>query len=85
MVLLQDHGVLNQPEFKSWFYVYKNNSVEESYKKVLKDNYLIDITEVDRYNSPDLNDSEDKNESADIKPANEMMANTKNRLVKLGV
>uniref|UniRef100_A0A146M4Z1 Serpin B8 n=1 Tax=Lygus hesperus TaxID=30085 RepID=A0A146M4Z1_LYGHE len=58
---MTEHGVLNQPEFKSWFYVYKNNSVEESYKNVLRDNYLIDIKEVDRYTYPEDDEQEPNN------------------------
>ncbi|BES93441.1 Serine protease inhibitor [Nesidiocoris tenuis] len=50
---MTEHGVLNQPELKSWFYVYKNNSIEEAYKNVMKNSYLIDIKEVDRYDQDD--------------------------------
>ncbi|XP_073988226.1 uncharacterized protein isoform X2 [Rhodnius prolixus] len=45
---MQERNVLNKPEFKNWFYVYKNYSVEESYKKTLSDNYLTVVKEIER-------------------------------------
>ncbi|BES87538.1 Serine protease inhibitor [Nesidiocoris tenuis] len=45
---MTERGVLNKPEFRNWFYVYKNYTVEESFRNVLRDNYLIDIKTVDR-------------------------------------
>ncbi|KAF6205474.1 hypothetical protein GE061_019647 [Apolygus lucorum] len=68
---MMEHGLLNQPEFKSWFYVYKNNSVEESYKNVLRDNYLIDIKEVDRYTYPE-DDEKEHNDNPVVAVTTEM-------------
>ncbi|KAK9499150.1 hypothetical protein O3M35_003652 [Rhynocoris fuscipes] len=45
---MQEHYVINKPEFKNWFYVYKNYTVEESYKKILSDSYLTYVKEIER-------------------------------------
>ncbi|CAK1593801.1 unnamed protein product [Parnassius mnemosyne] len=41
----------NQPELKNFFYIYKNYTINEDYKKILEDYYLTDVRSVERYNS----------------------------------
>lgn len=36
------------PQFKTWLYVYKNNTVEEAFKNSIHDNYFVDVKEIDR-------------------------------------
>lgn len=38
------------PQFRSWFYIYKNNSVEESYKQILATDYYVTVKNVEPYN-----------------------------------
>ncbi|KAL4717099.1 hypothetical protein ACJJTC_016986 [Scirpophaga incertulas] len=40
----------NQPELKNYFYIYKNYTINEDYKKVLEDYYLTEVRSVERYN-----------------------------------
>ncbi|CAH2261881.1 jg25451 [Pararge aegeria aegeria] len=47
----------NQPELKNFFYIYKNYTINEDYKKILEDFYLTDVRSVERYHM--LEDSED--------------------------
>jgi len=42
---------LNVPEFKNWFYVYKNYTVNEDYRKILEKHYLTEVRSVSRYDS----------------------------------
>lgn len=39
---------MNKPQFKNWFYVYKNYTVNENYKKILEENYFTIVKNVDR-------------------------------------
>ncbi|XP_047537402.1 serpin B3 [Vanessa atalanta] len=41
----------NQPELKNFFYVYKNYTINDDYKKILEDYYLTEVRSVERYNS----------------------------------
>ncbi|KAL0276178.1 UNVERIFIED_CONTAM: hypothetical protein PYX00_003800 [Menopon gallinae] len=38
----------NTPEFKNWFYVYKNYTVEDDLKQILEKYYLTEVKSVDR-------------------------------------
>ncbi|XP_037301879.1 plasminogen activator inhibitor 2, macrophage-like [Manduca sexta] len=40
----------NQPELKNFFYIYKNYTIFDDYKKVLESCYLTDVRSVERYN-----------------------------------
>lgn len=40
----------NQPELKNYFYIYKNYTINDDYKKILEDYYLTDVRSVERYN-----------------------------------
>lgn len=55
----------NTPELKNFFYIYKNYTINEDYKKVLEDYYLTEVRSVERYN-PDQyykpEESKDKEE-----------------------
>lgn len=36
------------PQFRTWFYIYKNNTVEDEYRKLIADNYFVDVKEIER-------------------------------------
>lgn len=36
------------PQFKTWFYVYQNNSVNEDFVKTLRDDYLVEVKTIER-------------------------------------
>lgn len=36
------------PQFKTWFYIYRNNKAEEEFKRTLADDYLVEIKEIER-------------------------------------
>lgn len=36
------------PQFKTWFYVYENNSVNEDFVKTLRDDYLVEVKTIQR-------------------------------------
>lgn len=40
----------NQPELKNFFYIYKNYTINEDYKKILEEYYLTDVRSVEKYN-----------------------------------
>lgn len=37
------------PQFKTWFYIYRNNTAEEDFKKILAEDYLVEIKDIDRF------------------------------------
>ncbi|VVC95125.1 alpha-1-antitrypsin homolog [Leptidea sinapis] len=51
----------NHPELKNFFYVYKNYTVNEDYKKILQDYYLTDVRSVERYTYDNIGDDENEN------------------------
>lgn len=56
------------PQFKTWFYIYKNNTVEEDFKNVIHENYFVEVKDINRQDdfvdepSPAVNE----NESTDL-------------------
>lgn len=38
------------PQFKTWFYIYKNNSVDEAFRQLLTNDYLVDVKDIERIN-----------------------------------
>ncbi|XP_063242522.1 uncharacterized protein LOC134542306 [Bacillus rossius redtenbacheri] len=44
---LKESHKLNVPEFHTWFYVYKNFSIEPEYKRVLAESYLTEVRNVE--------------------------------------
>lgn len=47
-IYLQEKWSMNKPEFKNWFYVYKNYTVDDAYKQILLENYLTEVKHVDK-------------------------------------
>lgn len=39
------------PQFKTWFYIYRNNTIEDDFRKILIDDYLVEIKDIDRYDN----------------------------------
>jgi hypothetical protein len=37
------------PQFKTWFYIYRNNTAEENFKKTLTEDYLVEIKDIERF------------------------------------
>lgn len=38
------------PQFRTWFYIYKNNSIDETYKEMLTTDYYVTVKNVEPYN-----------------------------------
>ncbi|CAB3233602.1 unnamed protein product [Arctia plantaginis] len=56
----------NQPELKNYFYIYKNYTINDDYKKILEDYYLTEVRSVERYN-PELEiHEEDEDEKGEF-------------------
>lgn len=39
------------PQFKTWFYIYKNNTIEDNFRKILAEEYLVEIKEIERFDN----------------------------------
>lgn len=54
------------PQFKTWFYIYRNNTAEEDFKKILADDYLVEIKEIQRFdnNFDSLRFTDEENDAA---------------------
>ncbi|XP_063623139.1 ovalbumin-related protein Y [Cydia splendana] len=71
----------NQPELKNYFYIYKNYTINDDYKKMLEDYYLTDVRSVERYNDVDhfkpneTNDDDDETIEISDKKAEESNKN----------
>lgn len=56
------------PQFKTWLYVYKNNTVDEEFKNSIHDNYFVDVKEIDRQNyyEEELSSTDSGNKDSDL-------------------
>uniref|UniRef100_A0A1Y9IVG7 Serpin domain-containing protein n=1 Tax=Anopheles minimus TaxID=112268 RepID=A0A1Y9IVG7_9DIPT len=45
---LSGQSPTDEPQFKTWFYIYKNNSVVQAYKDVLELNYGVEVRDIER-------------------------------------
>lgn len=46
------------PQFKTWFYIYKNNTVEADFKAVIEKYYSVDVKEIKRFDFDEPSESE---------------------------
>ncbi|KAJ4451814.1 hypothetical protein ANN_03288 [Periplaneta americana] len=44
----REKNLENHPEFRNWFYIYKNFTVDPEYRLILQENYLTEVKDVDR-------------------------------------
>lgn len=65
---LQGDNPTIAPQFKTWFYIYKNNTVEEDFKNSIHDNYFVEVKDIDRNNYDDAEPSSinDENKDSDL-------------------
>lgn len=65
---LQGDNPLIAPQFKTWLYVYKNNTVEEEFKNSIHDNYFVDVKEIDRqiYYEEESSSTDGGNKDSDL-------------------
>ncbi|CAH1401406.1 unnamed protein product, partial [Nezara viridula] len=67
---MQERGVPNQPEFKNWFYLKKNITVEDGYKAILEENYYTEVREIDNtIKIHEVNETSQENETTTEKVA----------------
>lgn len=45
---LQGDSPLKAPQFKTWLYIYRNNTAEDEFKKILKESYFVEVKDIDR-------------------------------------
>lgn len=50
---LQNDSPLLAPQFKTWLYVYRNNTIEDDFKAVLSTDYYVEVKDIDRTTGPD--------------------------------
>lgn len=63
------------PQFKTWFYIYRNNTVEDEFRNILAKDFLVEVKDIDRFISdfdmPQSRNSEQHNsDSYPNKPTN---------------
>lgn len=56
MSQLQGDNPLTAPQFKTWLYIYRNNSVNEEFRRTLTDDYYVDVKEIDRLELNEFSD-----------------------------
>ncbi|XP_038207113.1 neuroserpin [Zerene cesonia] len=61
----------NKPELQNYFYVYKNYSINNDYKKILEEYYLTDVKSVERHTDYIPDDDDDDDYSTDTKVENQ--------------
>lgn len=53
---LQGDNPLVAPQFKTWLYIYRNNTVEETFRATARDNFFVEIKDIDRLDFSDITD-----------------------------
>ncbi|KAJ2954834.1 hypothetical protein O0L34_g3149 [Tuta absoluta] len=56
----------NQPELKNYFYIYKNYTINDDYKKILEDYYLTEVRSVEKYNAAQPLKADDNDNDEDV-------------------
>ncbi|KAG8224535.1 hypothetical protein J437_LFUL004226, partial [Ladona fulva] len=69
---LKERYTINLPQLKTWFYVYKNFSVNEEYKKILLENYLTVVKNVFPHEYEQLEYDKVNENSSTVKPTSVM-------------
>lgn len=67
---LQGLDPQSAPQFRSWFYIYKNNTANEDYKQILSNDYYVTVRNVEPYN-PDQEEEKPAETTASVKTADE--------------
>ncbi|GBP92137.1 Heparin cofactor 2 [Eumeta japonica] len=81
----------NRPELKNYFYVYKNYTINDDYKRILEDYYLTEVRSIERYNPETIKDDDhddDDNDAINIKDNIEkkpMDSESKEKLITFAV
>lgn len=73
---LQGLDPQSAPQFRSWFYIYKNNSADEDYKQILSSDYYVTVRNVEPYN-PDIEEDKPVETTASVKAADEQSSTKK--------
>jgi serine protease inhibitor len=50
---LSESNPQNAPQFKTWFYVYKPNKIDDDYKKIIEKYYSVDVKDIKRFEYDD--------------------------------
>lgn len=64
------------PQFRTWFYIYKNNTVDESFKQILQKDYYVTVKDVEPLNFDIEEDTtqpiakQDSTKSSQVAPTN---------------
>lgn len=46
---MQGDDPMIAPQFKTWFYIYRNNTAESEFRTILTNYYQVDVKDIDRY------------------------------------
>lgn len=73
------------PQFKTWFYIYKNNTAEDDFKTSIHENYFVEVKDIDRQDdfeeepTPTVNE----NDNSDLTYVEDAKRNDKEREVNV--
>lgn len=56
---LQGDNPTIAPQFKTWLYVYRNNTITDSYRQRVHDDYYVDVKDIDRLDWSDVDSAEE--------------------------
>lgn len=68
---LQGDNPLIAPQFKTWLYVYRNNSIVEEFRHRLRDDYYVEVKEIDRLDWSDVDSAEEFVTESAVAPSTE--------------
>lgn len=75
----------NQPELKNFFYIYKNYTINDDYKKILEDYYLTDVRSVERSYDHELDTKSDEDDESNVKSDEPLPSDNNEKLISYAV
>ncbi|KAG4070245.1 hypothetical protein HA402_003935 [Bradysia odoriphaga] len=75
------------PQFKTWFYIYKNNTVEDDFRNSIRDNYFVEVKDIDRQNDDEEESisTVTETENSDLTYVEDAKKDEKEREIKVSV
>lgn len=49
LIKMQGEDPMIAPQFKTWFYIYRNNTAESEFRSILTNFYQVEVKDIDRY------------------------------------
>lgn len=71
---LQNDSPLFAPQFKTWLYVYRNNTIEDAFRAIVTNDYYVEVKDIDRQTDIDKESSTPVSDVVEADPSLVLLA-----------